>query len=197
MTSVALQAWRSTRANRLDRLQSAHTAIGGSGPGRRWVTEELNHALILRPAAEFQGFARDLHNEVAAGIASALAGGVPERDDVLMRAFTTTRRLNRGNAGPDVLKHDLGLLGLELWTMLERRNPTRASQWRERLARLNEARNGLAHSDQQKIESIVAAGWPLTLRSVRRWRSTLDLLATGVDRVAGEHLRQVFGVGAW
>ena len=28
--------------------------------GRRWQTEQLNWALILRLAAEFQGFARDL-----------------------------------------------------------------------------------------------------------------------------------------
>jgi hypothetical protein len=79
MTSVALQAWRSTRANRLDRLQSAHTAIGGSGPGRRWLTEELNHALILRLAAEFQGFARELHDEVSMAIADSLSGGVAQR----------------------------------------------------------------------------------------------------------------------
>jgi hypothetical protein len=71
MTSVALNAWRSTRAGRLDRLRSAHTAIGGSGRGRRWVTEELNHALVLRLAAEFQGFARDLHEESSPVIGSS------------------------------------------------------------------------------------------------------------------------------
>jgi hypothetical protein len=197
MTSSALHGWRSTRAQRLDRLESAHKAIGGSGPGRRWVTEELNHALILRLAAEFQGFAVDLHNEMASAIASTLAGGDAERYVLLIRAFTTTRRLNRANASPEALRHDFELLGLGLWVRLAQRYPTRANQWRDRLARLNQARNGLAHSDEQKLESVVAAGWPLTLQSVRRWRSTLDVLTTGMDLVAVEHLDRVFGVRAW
>lgn len=58
MSSAALTSWRTDRAARLDRLVAAHAAVGGAGPGRRWVTEELNHALILRLASEFQGFAR-------------------------------------------------------------------------------------------------------------------------------------------
>jgi hypothetical protein len=196
MTSVALQAWRSTRANRLDRLQSAHTAIGGSGPGRRWLTEELNHALILRLAAEFQGFARELHDEVSMAIADSLSGGVAQRRNALDRAFTTTRRLNRGNATAEVLAHDFGLLGLVLWDELQQRF-SRPRQWRDRLGLLNDARNGLAHADQQKIDRVANAGWPLTLRSAQRWRGTLDALASGIDRVTGDHLRRVFGVRAW
>jgi hypothetical protein len=34
--------------------------VRGANSGRRWITDELNHALILRLAAEFQGFARHL-----------------------------------------------------------------------------------------------------------------------------------------
>jgi hypothetical protein len=55
--------WASARTDRIKRLRAAHQTLGGTGPGRRWVTDELNHALILRLASEFQGFARDLHDE--------------------------------------------------------------------------------------------------------------------------------------
>lgn len=197
MPSTALLAWRAERATRLDRLVSAHATVGGSGPGRRWLTEELNHALVLRLAAEFQGFARDLHNEAAAAIVFSLAAGDPQRERVLTNTFTTTRRLDRGNADPEVLRHDFELLGVELWLSLQQRFPARAGQWRKRLALLTEARNGLAHADRRKIERVVAAGWPITLQSARRWRSTLDALATGLDRVTGERLCQIFGATAW
>jgi hypothetical protein len=197
MTSTALRAWRSQRAERLDRLVSAHATVGGSGPGRRWLTEELNHALVLRLATEFQGFARDLHDEASDAIASALSAGVPERGETLIALFSTTRRLNRGNASPDVLAHDFGLFGMRLWEDLQQRFPTRASQWQERLLLLNSARNGLAHADTQRIEKVVNAGWPPTLQSVRRWRSTLEALSTGIDHATGEHLDRVFGSRAW
>jgi hypothetical protein len=197
MTSVALNAWRSTRAGRLDRLQSVHTAIGGAGPGRRWVTEELNHALVLRLAAEFQGFARDLHAEASRAIATSLAADSRQREDALTWLLLSTRRLSRGNANPDVLAHDFGLLGMKLWPKLQQCYPVRAGQWRQRLHKLNEARNGLAHDDGQKIDGVAGAGWPLTLRSIKRWRSTLDGLTAGMDRVVAEHVHQVFGVRAW
>ncbi|MGH3682151.1 MAG: hypothetical protein ACRDT2_18090, partial [Natronosporangium sp.] len=86
---------------------------------------------------------------------------------------------------------------LDLWPGLQRRFPTRSRRWRQQLAGLNDARNGLAHADPQRLTRVVAAGWPLTLQSVRRWRSMLDGLATGMDHVTGDHLHRVFGTRAW
>lgn len=63
MVSAALTQWRTGRASKLSNLLSAHVAVGGSKAGRRWATEELNHAIVLRLASEFQGFCRDLHDE--------------------------------------------------------------------------------------------------------------------------------------
>ena len=197
MPSAALLTWRSERARRLDRLQFAHATVGGTGPGRRYLTEELNHALILRLAAEFQGFARDLHDEAAARLAATLSARVAERERALLSLLTTTRRLDRGNANPSVLMHDFGLFGLELWAELQQRFPVRAGRWRQRLALLNDARNGLAHADSRRIELVAAAGWPLTLASARRWRRSLDALAAGMDRATGEHLGRVFGARTW
>lgn len=196
MASTALDIWHTSRTARLDRLQLTHAAIGGMGAGHRLVTEELNHALILRLAAEFQGFARDLHNEAAETIGAELASGVAARERALLHAFTSSRRLGRGNATADTLRYDFQLLGLDLWDELEQRYPAQRPRWRERLEWLNTARNGLAHSDPERIERVVNAGWPPTLRSARRWRSTLEQLAVGMDRVTGEHIAQVFGTTA-
>lgn len=53
--------WIGQRQARLAELFAAHATIGGSGRGRRWRTSQLNWALTLRIAGEFQGYARDLH----------------------------------------------------------------------------------------------------------------------------------------
>jgi hypothetical protein len=55
--------WRKERSERLDELLHAHQSVGGPSRGRRWRTATLNEALLLRLAAEFQGFARDLHEQ--------------------------------------------------------------------------------------------------------------------------------------
>ena len=52
-----------------------------SDPARRKATEQLNWALALRLAGEFQGFARDLHDE--ATIALAGTAVTPALESVL------------------------------------------------------------------------------------------------------------------
>lgn len=193
MTSKALSTWQSERARRLDRLEAAHAAVGGSGPGRRWITEELNHALILRMAAEFQGYARDLHRDAGNAVATALAPDDPALQATVVLPYQLSRRLDRGNADPNALDHDFGMFGIDLWKRLQRRSPTRSPRWQQRLALLNQARNGLAHADDQKLARVESAGWPLTLRAVRKWRGTLDGLARAMDRVVLDHVESTFG----
>lgn len=86
---------------------------------------------------------------------------------------------------------------MEFWTKIKQRYPGRGQRWLAQLQLLNDARNGLAHDDLTKISRVVAAGWPLTLRSVHRWRNTLDGLAKAMDHVTREHLRQTFGTTPW
>lgn len=197
MSSAALLDWQSHRAARIDRLRAAHTVIGDSGPVRRWLTSELNQPLILRLAAEFQGFARDLHNEASGVVVAALAPDDLRKQIVLKIPYTSARKLDRGNAEPGGLGQDFGLFGMDLWTELRRTFPNGAQRWQEQLRLLNTARNGLAHDDARRIAEVQAAGWPLTLDSVRRWRISLDGLAKGMDHVVGKHLQQVFGSTPW
>jgi hypothetical protein len=197
MTSRALGTWQSDRTARLDRLQAAHTAVGGSGPGRRWLTVELNHALVLRLAAEFQGYARDLHTETADAVAAQLTPGNAAQLAAVVLPYQLNRRLDRGNADPNSLRDDFGMFGLRLWDDLQRRYPVRGQRWPTTLSLLNQARNGIAHSDDQKVARVEAAGWQLTLRSVRRWRGTLDALASAMDAVLGDHVGRLFGARPW
>jgi len=109
----------------------------------------------------------------------------------------TRRLLNQGNADPGTLGNDFGLFGLVLWMALQARYPTRAKGWNQKLAALNMARNGIVHDDRAKIARAQTDGWPLTLQSVDRWKSALDGLTQGMDRVVGGHLKLVYGTQPW
>jgi hypothetical protein len=161
------------------------------------VTEELNQALILRLASEFQGFARDLHDEAGMFVAGCLAAENPQLQDVLRLPYTVNRKMNQGNADPGTLGNDFALFGIVLWAALHARYPTRAKGWNQKLAALNMARNGIVHDDGAKVARVQADGWPLTLQSVDRWKSALDGLARGMDRAVGGHLKLVYGTQPW
>jgi hypothetical protein len=197
MASASFTTWSAARADRIKRLRAAHEAFGGTGPGRRWVTDELNHALILRLASEFQGFARDLHDEAGLFVARSLAPGNQQLQDSLRIPYTLHRKMNQGNADPGTLGNDFGLFGMVLWGALQARYPAHATGWNHKLSALNMARNGIAHDDSAKITRVQSGGWPLTLRSVDRWKSSLDGLARGMDRVVGGHLKLMYGTSPW
>jgi len=197
MSSASLSTWASARTDRIKRLRAAHQALAGTGPGRRWVTEELNHALILRLASEFQGFARDLHDETGVFVARCLAPGNLQLQDVLLLPYAVNRKLNQGNADPGTLGNDFSMFGIVLWMALQARYQTRAKEWNQKLAALNMARNGIVHDDGAKVARVQADGWPLTLQSVDRWKSALDGLTQGMDRVVGGHLKLAYGAPPW
>jgi hypothetical protein len=189
--------WAAARADRIKRLRAAHEAFGGTGPGRRWVTDELNHALILRLASEFQGFARDLHNESGLFVARSLAPGDQQLQRSLRLPYSLNRKLNQGNADPGTLGNDFSLFGIELWPELQARYPSHAKGWNQKLSALNTARNGIVHDDSAKIARVQGDGWPLTLRSVDRWKSSLDGLTRGMDSVVGGQLKLKYGTSPW
>lgn len=189
--------WAAARGDRIKRLRAAHQAFGGTGPGRRWVTDELNHALILRLASEFQGFARDLHDESGLFVARRLAPESRELQRSLRIPYMLNRKMDQGNADPGTLGSDFALFGMVLWVELQERYPTHVKAWNQKLSALTMARNGIVHDDGTKIAQVQANGWPLTIRSVDRWQSSLDGLARGMDRVVGLHLKLMYGTSPW
>lgn len=91
MTSRALLNWNTNRATRLDRLVAAHRTL--RGVDRRWITDELNHSLVLRLASEFQGFARELHDETSRAVVSMIApNNVAQQNALRLRGTTVVRR---------------------------------------------------------------------------------------------------------
>lgn len=192
MPSSALVAWQGLRATRLGELERAHTAVGGSGPGRRTQTMQINWSLVLRLAGEFQGFSRDLHDLATQTFASWSAPSNQRLEQILLTLLTARRRLDKGNAEPGGLSEDFGRLGINWWPALTARD-VRTKERVERLTRLNDARNAVAHANLAKLDTLRDDGYPLTLVTVARWRSALNGLAVTMDAEVAAHLATVFG----
>ncbi|MCB1029345.1 MAG: hypothetical protein KDB24_16460 [Microthrixaceae bacterium] len=191
MTSASLDRWRQDRAHQLDELISAHQLVGGATAGRRWATGELNRALVLRLAAQFQGFARDLHQEAAFAFGTYAQPNSPAVAQVVATGMQASRDLDRRNASADALAKDFARLGLKLWEAMQERD-RRTSVRRSNLHWINMARNGLAHNDQSKLDLVVESGYQLDLSTIRRWRRALDGLAGTMDVVVADHLASLF-----
>lgn len=54
MPSNALRNWRRGGKQALDEIEAAHAAIGGSGPGRRYATQQINQAYAVMLSSQFQ-----------------------------------------------------------------------------------------------------------------------------------------------
>jgi hypothetical protein len=64
------------------------------------------------------------------------------------------------------------------------------------LAALNEARNAIAHADDNKLLALRGRGYPITLTTVRRWKTSLDGLVRTMDDVVGAYLGRLLGTGS-
>ncbi|MDM4138575.1 MULTISPECIES: hypothetical protein [Mycobacterium] len=208
--SDALDRWQVERAEALDSLDSIHGKITGRKRGRKYNTKHLNRALFVALAAEFQGFCRDLHEDAAIHIANSLqtvpgnAKAVPVVLDALVRERTISstrgpskdRRLDKGNADFSALVTDFATLGILISDELKARYPRKSPKWVRTLEALNDARNGIAHSDAQKLASS-DRDHGLTLATFRRWRSSLNGASVGMDRVVGAYLLDLTGTKPW
>src|SRR5258707_10492954 len=113
MASLALLAWETDRAARLDEIVNAHRSVGGTGRGRRYATLQINQAYAVLLASHFQGFCRDLHSECVDFLAGAVT---PARLRLPLRnEFSLNRKLDRGNPNPGNIGADFNRFGLNFW----------------------------------------------------------------------------------
>lgn len=194
MASAALTDWNAARSNRLDELLAAHVRIGGTGVGRRTETEQINWALILRLAGEFQGFVRDLHAEGAAWFARHVADGNVALETTLATLITQSSKLDIGNATPGAIGDAFARFGVRWWPALEAHDE-RSKGRQGKLEKVNRARNAIAHGRLNELDDLRIEGTPLNLATIRRWRSALNGLADTMDIVLANHLAVFLGAG--
>jgi len=192
MASKSLITWRTVGSRALDEIESAHRAVGGTSPGRRYATEQINHAYVVLLSSQFQRFCRDLHSEAADAVARPIVNSTLNR--LVFLRFTADRRLDRGNPGPAAIGADFHRFNLDIWTVLAPRASRNKSR-QQRLETLNAWRNAIAHHDFDPAR--LGGRLALRLIQVRAWRRVCDRLAVEFDAVLADHVATITGRRPW
>jgi hypothetical protein len=191
MPSTSLRTWAGPRAANLDEIEAAHAALSGSGRGRRWATEQVNHAYAVLLSSQFQAFCRDLHSECIGSLARAVSNQPIAK--IVRVEFLFARRLDRGNPTPGNIGADFGRLGVDFWPQVQHVD-VRNSIRQRRLEQLSDWRNAIAHQDFGRTQLLPTK---LHLSTIRGWRKSCDSLAECFDRVMRGYLASATGLEPW
>jgi hypothetical protein len=142
MPSLALQEWSADRAAALDEIEHAHRSVGGTGPGRRTLTQQINQAYAMLLASQFQGFCRDLHGDCVGRLVASVVS--PVLQAAYRRNLLFGRKLDTGNPNSGNIGSDFNRLGLSFCPAVEADHPRNRQRGRV-LETLNRWRNAIAH----------------------------------------------------
>lgn len=192
MPSQSYQLWLADRCPTLDEIESAHASVGGTGPGRRFATQQINQAYAVLLSAQFQAFCRDLHSEAAGCWVDATSPVACQ--SILRTELLSNRKLDRGNPNPGNIGSDFNRFGIAFWNevlALDVRNAGR----RDQLELLNRWRNAIAHQD---FDAVAPGGAvTLLLSQVRAWRSICHELARYFDEATRAIIERKLGSSPW
>jgi hypothetical protein len=192
MPSLALLSWSTTRAAALNEIENAHQMVGGTGPGRRTATQQINQAYAMLLSSQFQGFCRDLHSECIGVLVRSVTP--PILQPPVKAALTLNRKLDRGNPNPGNIGSDFDRFGFRVWFRVEAID-SRNSARKHQLETLNTWRNAIAHQDFDP--TLLGGTITLGLASVRNWRSACHGLAESFDEVMRRHFHSILGTSPW
>lgn len=192
--SPALVRWRTVGQAEMDELLAAHRRMRGTDPGRRAVTTQIDHALVVQLAARFQRYSRDLHGLCI----TALVGAAPPAyRKVLGPALHAGRRLDTGNAQPGSVGGDFSRFGAAFWPSVDAVDPD-APVGRQRLEQLVIWRNAIAHQDFRAVATHPATvGTRVDLDTVLGWLLALTALVEAMDITMCAHVVGVTGTVPW
>jgi hypothetical protein len=105
--------WKTVHLGRLQQIEAAHHALeGGTGPGRRSATQQVNDMYLVLLAGHWQEFCRTLHTEAAAFLTSKMP---PSAQIAFEAALTQRRWLDRGNPSVENIREDFARFGMDIW----------------------------------------------------------------------------------
>lgn len=192
MPSASLTLWQTKRAATLDEIEAAHIAVGGLGRGRRYATQQVNHAYVVLLSGQFQGFCRDLHSECVRSLVAPISP--TSMRSIVSSELSRSLKLNTGNPNPGNLGADFGRLGIDLWPAvlaIDRRNKVR----QRKLEELNRWRNAIAHQDFDPSQ--LGGTISVQLRDVQAWRGACEALAIAFDVAMRLYINHLFGISPW
>lgn len=159
-----------------------------------WQERHADEMLIVRLATEFQGYARDLHDEAIAFLAITATSGNQSLASVLRVGMAGDRALNKGNANKDALAKDFARIGMIFWPALEVQARQFVPQWKADLGQITEMRNAIVHGNRAQLLKLQRGGLTFNRSLVQRWQGSIDQLAATMDDVVGSYLGALLGV---
>jgi hypothetical protein len=191
MPSASHARWASAGALALNQIEAAHRSVGGPKPGRRYATEQINHAYAVLLLSQFQRYCRDLHSE---SVEFFLPAGLSEEwRGVLRKSFLQGRKLDSGNPNPGNIGADFSRFGIRLWDEVGAVDLGNLDH-KDALQSLSLWRNAIAHQD---FSGSNLGSLSLRFETVRSWRRSCRCLATAFDRVMRAWIREVTGRIPW
>jgi len=187
--STAYERWRAERLPRLDELETVHGTLG-EGPGRRWLTEQIDRSYLLLLASQLQGFCRDLHTEAATFVAAQS----PASTRALVESgLTRDRKLDRGKREPS--KHRLGFRSPRHRRLAYGPSARPAEQASPRkLEQPNVWRNVIVHDSKPNADDATKIqGTRPTLTYGRKLRRAAVALAPHFDEVVRAEIAAIAG----
>lgn len=151
MPSRSLVVWNENRLQALGSVERAHAAIVGKGPGRRYLTQQINQAFAVLLSSQFQGFCRDLHSECVDSLGNGIAPASAQ--EVARLNLLKGRKPDTGNPNPANLGSDFNRFGAN-FKFVDELLAYDASNL-DRKAKLEELsvwRNAIAHQDFTRQE---------------------------------------------
>jgi hypothetical protein len=191
MPSRSYQRWRTIQKGDLDKIEHAHTAVGMTGHGRWYATQQANQAYVVLLASHFQRFCRDLHTESVDALVSLTTP--PYLQPIVQANLLWGRKLGHGNANFGNIRDDFDRILIDFRTEVDRYDPPPDRRLRGKLIELNNWRNAIAHQDFAKF----GGSTRLRLAQVRQWRGACGRLARVFDKVIHDYLRTLTGVSPW
>jgi hypothetical protein len=194
MPSRSLVVWNETRLRALDPVERAHAAIVGKGPGRRYLTQQINQAFAVLLSSQFQGFCRDLHSECVDFFVKAILPASAQ--EVVRLNLLKGRKLDTGNPNPANLGNDFNRFGAKFKLVDELLGYDPSNQDRKvKLEELSVWRNAIAHQDftNQELQGKAT----ISLGAVKTWRAACKGLAIAMDEVMRRQLTALLGVPPW
>jgi len=143
--------------------------------------------------SEFQGFVRDLHNlavevlVVNSGIATSLSLRLTD-------GLTLGRSIDRGNATVDSIRRDFRQIGITPCDIQS--YDARWTSDKPGLQQLVALRNA-AHGNEQELRRLRSQGVTDTVTWTRSRLPVLHRIATALDKLVWDNLRQATGVKPW
>ncbi|MCW3037639.1 MAG: hypothetical protein JWM17_2951 [Actinobacteria bacterium] len=202
--SFPLARWLDSRRKTIAILAQVHSQFReAEGPGRPLkIGRPVGHAYVLRVIAEFQGYARDLH-DLAAETMVGLSGADDVARAMLIRGITEGRMIDRGNADLHSIGQEFRRVGI---AGLNAQLSTRNAYWDRDSSRrgdrayyqdLIELRNALAHGNQRQLDELRRRGVADTVSWARSRLPGLDRTARAMNRIVWEHFHDTFRSDPW